>query len=147
MLSFAADPTLPYDGVFFDRGPIAWAARNSSKPGRWGNTWVVHATSDWTRTRLDAPAEAIAAELISALAAHTGIDPSAVTEQSAHRWLYSRVENPLDAGTLWEPDMGLAVCGDWCQGARIEGAYVSGQAAAGRVLGHLAAEARVAGAG
>jgi hypothetical protein len=87
LLSCAGDPAIPYDGVFFDRGPIAWAARNSSKPGRWGNTWVVRATSDWTRTRLDAPAEAIAAELISALAAYTGIDPSAVTEQSALRWL------------------------------------------------------------
>ncbi|MFZ0791630.1 MAG: FAD-dependent oxidoreductase, partial [Chromatiaceae bacterium] len=142
--SFASDPPLPYDGLFFDRCPIAWAARNSSKPGRRGNTWVVHASPDWTRTRLDVPAEAIAAELTSALATHTGIDPTAVTRQSAHRWLYSLAENPLDAGALWEPDLGLAVCGDWCLGARIEAAYLSGQAAAGRVLGHLAGETRAA---
>ena len=144
MLSFASDPPLPYDGLFFDRCPIAWAARNSSKPGRRGNTWVIHASPDWTRARLDVPAEAIAAELTSALATHAGIDPTAVTGQTAHRWLYSLAENPLDTGALWEPDLGLAVCGDWCLGARIEAAYLSGQAAAGRVLGHLASDTRAA---
>jgi hypothetical protein len=98
MLSFASDPALPYHGLVFEQGPIAWVARNSSKPCRRGNTWVAHASPDWTRARLDAPAEAIAAELTSALATHTGLDPTAVTGQSAHRWLYSLAENPLGAG-------------------------------------------------
>ena len=57
---------------------------------------------------------------------------------STHRWLYSLVDNPLEAGALWDPDLQLAACGDWCHGARIEGAYLSGQAAAGHLLRHQA---------
>jgi hypothetical protein len=32
----------------------------------------------------------------------------------------------------------LAVCGDWCHGSRIEGAFLSGHAAAGYLLRDLA---------
>jgi predicted NAD/FAD-dependent oxidoreductase len=35
---------------------------------------------------------------------------------------------------LWDAESRVAVCGDWCQGARIEGAFLSGLAAADRVL-------------
>lgn len=64
-----------------------------------------------------------------------------VIERNTQRWRYALAENPLGTGTLWEPAPGLAVCGDWCRSARVEGAYLSGQAAAGRLLGHLAKEA------
>jgi predicted NAD/FAD-dependent oxidoreductase len=84
----------------------------------------------------------ITAELTSALATQARIDPTAVTGQTAHRWLYYQAENPLDTGALWEPDPGLAVFRDWCLGAGIEAAYLSGQAEAGCVLGHLAGEIR-----
>ena len=124
------------------QGPIAWAARNSSKPGRRDNTWVVHAAPNWAQARLDAPAKVITAELTSALATHARIDPTAVQGETAHRWLYYQAENPLDTGALWEPDLGLPVFRDWCLGARIEAAYLSGQASAGRVLGHLAGDTR-----
>ena len=33
---------------------LAWCARNASKPGRSGRTWVVHASPAWTREHLDA---------------------------------------------------------------------------------------------
>ncbi|KAA1260324.1 hypothetical protein LF1_28630 [Rubripirellula obstinata] len=33
--------------------------------------------------------------------------------------------------------MGIAACGDWCGGPRIEGAFLSGMAAAGALLRHL----------
>ena len=45
---------------------------------------------------------------------------------------------PLVIGALWEPTLRLGVCGDWCRGARIEDAFLSGHAAAGRILGCLA---------
>jgi predicted NAD/FAD-dependent oxidoreductase len=69
------------------------------------------------------------------LAGLLGVAKEQVTPYGAHRWLYSLVEQPLDVGALWAPELQLAVCGDWCQGARIEGAYLSGIAAAGQLLG------------
>jgi photolyase PhrII len=138
MLSLPGKPTLPYDGLFFADGEIAWAARNSAKPGRRGHTWVVHAAADWTRAHLDTPANQVAKTLTASLAAQTGMGLGDAEVLSTHRWLYSLVDNPLEAGALWDPDLQLAVCGDWCHGARIEGAYLSGQAAAGHLLRHQA---------
>jgi len=66
------------------------------------------------------------------------MNSTGLVAKTAHLWRYSLVDNPLDAGALWDPERGLGVCGDWCQGARIEGAFLSGQAVAGRILGHLA---------
>lgn len=140
MLAFATDPPLPYDGLFFDGGELSWAARNSSKPGRPSHTWVVHATPEWTHANLEKHHEQVAEALKSALCERTGINPAGVVAQAAHRWLYSLVDRPLEVGALWDPDIGLGVCGDWCNGARIEGAFLSGQAIAGRVLGQLASK-------
>ncbi|MGB5496022.1 MAG: FAD-dependent oxidoreductase [Sedimenticolaceae bacterium] len=141
MLSLPSEPTLPYDGLFFADGEIAWAARNSAKPGRRGHTWVVHAAPDWTRAHLDLPVDQVATMLTASLAARTSMDLDDSEVLATHRWLYSLVDNPLEAGALWDPDLQLTVCGDWCNGARIEGAYLSGQAAAGHLLRHQAQRA------
>jgi predicted NAD/FAD-dependent oxidoreductase len=138
MLAFNTDPPLPYDGLFFEGDEIGWAARNSSKPSRSGNTWIIHAAPAWTRAHCDEPGETIAAELRKVFAEKVGLDSTDIIAQTAHRWRYSLVENPLDVGALWDPDLALGLCGDWCQGARIEGALLSGQALGGRMLGYLA---------
>jgi hypothetical protein len=143
MLDIGDDDAVAFDGLFIKQGPVAWAARNHAKPGRLGRTWVAHATADWTRAHLEIPAESAADQLADALAGLLGLSTDRVTPLGAHRWLYSLVEQPLDSGALWAPEMQLAVCGDWCQGARIEGAYLSGIAAAGRLLGDWHGQAAV----
>ena len=35
---------------------------------------------------------------------------------SVHRWLYSLVPAPLAVGALWDAELGLGLCGDWCRG-------------------------------
>jgi hypothetical protein len=83
MLAFETDPGLPYDGLFFDGGEIGWAARNSSKPSRSGNTWIVHAAPAWTHARCDEPGEEIAAALGNLLASRAGIDATDLVVQTA----------------------------------------------------------------
>ena len=138
MLTFADAGELDYDGLCFDDGILRWAARNDSKPGRAGNTWVLHAAPDWSAANLEATAAEAIADLSAAFCAATGMNPSNIRAGSAHRWLYSLVPSPLDVGAFWDAELQLGVCGDWCNGARIEGAYLSGHAVAGRILGHLA---------
>lgn len=139
MLRFDTPQQTGFDGLFFDDGVLSWAADNASKPGRVGSTWIAHAAADWTRAHLDATADDVARELAAHLCATLGLDGDALLTANAHRWLYALADRPLDVGALWEQDLRLAVCGDWCAGSRIEGAYLSGQAAAGRLLDHLAA--------
>ena len=131
-----------YDGLFFDDGILAWAARNDSKPGRRGNTWVLHADPDWSASNLEAGSEAVGAALGTRFCTATGMHPARTRVVSVHRWRYSMAMTPLAVGALWDSELQLGVCGDWCKGARIEDAFLSGHAAAGRILGYLASRAQ-----
>ena len=55
----------------------------------------------------------------------------------AHRWLYARPAEAHQWGALGDPDLGIYACGDWCSSGRVEGAWLSGQEAARRLLEHL----------
>ena len=57
----------------------------------------------------------------------------------AHRWRFARVRNPLGERCLYAPELGVAYAGDGCLGPRVESAWLSGVAAAGRLLGEAAA--------
>ena len=131
-----------YDGLFFDDGILAWAASDGSKPGRHGHAWVLHADPDWSASNLEMGTEAVGTALSARFCTATGISSESVRVASVHRWLYSLVPAPLAVGALWDAELGLGLCGDWCRGARIEDAFLSGHAVAGRILGYLADRAR-----
>ena len=75
------------------------------------------------------------ARRLEAAARAMGLDVLHPTHIDAHRWRYALAEGSLDAGCLWDGTLRLGVCGDWCHNSRVEGAFLSGMAAAGRVLG------------
>lgn len=133
MLAFDAPLALEFDGAFIDStladGALAWIARDSSKPGRdrGRETWVVHASPAWSREHLEEEAEAIAARLTAAFAAVTGVTVLPRTIK-AHRWRYAQTTQPLGQPYLLDPHRPIGACGDWCLGARIEGAFLSGRA-------------------
>ncbi|MBU6378287.1 MAG: FAD-dependent oxidoreductase [Gammaproteobacteria bacterium] len=106
---------------------IAWVARDSSKPTRRPehHAYVVHATPEWSRETLElAPADVVV-RLSAALSRviNEDIQP---TFAVAHRWRYALVEQPLGRDFAWDNASGLGACGDWCIGARIEDAFLSG---------------------
>jgi predicted NAD/FAD-dependent oxidoreductase len=116
------------------KSPIAWAAREGSRPGAGpaADHWVLHASADWSRAHLEDSPEVTGAALITAFRAETGAPtPDLVL---AHRWRYALVETPLGQACLWDDAIRLGVCGDWCLGGRIEAAHDSGTALARAVL-------------
>jgi renalase len=137
-LMLAFDPPLPLTG--FDArpitgGPIAWLARNTTKPGRDGlDSWTVHASPDWSTEHLEAAPETIAPMLLAAFAAATGCGPAAPVHMTAHRWRHALVTTAVGEPALLDRSIGLGFCGDWCLGGKIEAAFRSGRALA-RLLG------------
>ncbi len=131
----AFDSALPIDcdGIFFDEGPLRWAARNSSKPGREGREdWVLHASDDWSTRRVEADADAIEIALLDAFFSATGTKPRAPQYVRGHRWRYA---TPLDDdGPRFVVDGAVGIAGDWLAGARVEGAYLAGRDAARGIL-------------
>jgi len=133
MVELATRPA-EVDVLRFD-GPLAWVARDASKPGRpESETWVLHASPSWSREHLEEEPGAIAEQLLEAFAAEVGALPE-VRFQVAHRWRYARVETPLGVPCVFDEEAGIVVAGDGCLGPRIEAAWLSGVAAAGRLLG------------
>lgn len=120
--------------VIRDRGSIAWAARNSAKPGRaTPECWVVQASARWSAERLEDHPELVASLLLGALSEAADAPIPQPVAAIAHRWRYALSAGTLD-GALWNSDLQLGVCGDWLLGPRVECAWLSGRALARRCL-------------
>ncbi len=128
MMQFDAQIEMPFNGAFINTGPLSWVARNSSKPSRKGQeSWVMHASPAWTQVHLEHKPEEIAPLLVEAFQALGGPQPST---WSAHRWRYASSDASIAIGSVWDADTGIGICGDWLNGGRVEGAWLSGQALA-----------------
>jgi len=129
-----------FDGAFVRDGVLSWVGRNDTKPGRPAReAWTLHADHEWSLSHADLAAGRAAEQLLRAFGEAAGRrlpDPAML---EAHLWPEAIAEAPLDDGCLADDRAGVAVCGDWCAGSRVEGAYVSGLAAADRVMAALAA--------
>ncbi|EAQ82088.1 NAD(P)/FAD-dependent oxidoreductase [Blastopirellula marina] len=132
LVQFEQRLPLPLDGAFVHDSPLSWIARNSSKPQRDASRdcWVLHASQSWSTQCLEQSPEEIAPQMLAALAAATGLSLPRVAYQTAHRWRYSIPPEPLSVGCLADREVRLAIGGDWCQQAKVEGAYLSGLALA-----------------
>lgn len=134
MLRYDAPVALDFDAAFVNRGPLRWVARDSSKPGRGGReTWLLHATAEWSEARLELAPDIVEHELLAAFG-ELGAPPPA--EWTAHRWRYADSDPPLDLGCVWDAGRRIGLAGDWLNGGKVEGAWLSGHDLAGRMLGH-----------
>jgi hypothetical protein len=138
-LAFASPLDTKVDGCFVQDSPLDWLTRNRSKPGRDSSpdTWVLHASSSWSKQHLDMPKEAVIEQLHGAFAELIDCAMPAPIFSLAHRWLYSRPASAHQWGSLADANLGLYACGDWCLSGRVEGAWLSGQDAARKLLAHL----------
>lgn len=117
-------------------GPIAWLARNASKPGRppESETWVAHADEAWSRDNLERAAESVAARLYPVVLDILGHSATEPVHMHAHRWRYAHVIKPVGTPFLEDETGTLLAAGDWCLGAGAACAFRSGEAAADRLL-------------
>ncbi|MDH3196441.1 MAG: FAD-dependent oxidoreductase [Hyphomicrobiales bacterium] len=129
-----AEPVDMEADIIRSDGPIDIAFRNNSKAGRPDTeAWVVHGTQDWSESVLEDDPQDSATALLAAFSGLAGSVPTPVW-QSGHRWRYAFVEKSLGVACLSGGNHRIAACGDWCLGARVEAAYLSGRSAAEAVL-------------
>lgn len=117
-----------------DHGNIGWAARNNAKPLRSGpEGWVVQARPEWSQAHVEDSADQIIPALLKELAAALETELPVPIASAAHRWRYAMCGG-LRHGALWNENLGLGLCADWLLGPRVECAWLSGQALAGKIL-------------
>jgi hypothetical protein len=135
MAAFADPLPVQFDAAFVHHSPLSWVARNASKPGRPdGEAWVLHASPEWSEAHLELDRSAIESRLLEAFGSAVGAHLPEPLHCVAHRWRYALPTQPLAEASVFDRQLKLAACGDWCGGPRVEGAMLSGFAAAGRVL-------------
>ena len=111
MLAFPSSLGLEFDGAFVHGSPLSWIARNSSKPGRnEAETWVLHASPEWTHVHLEEPAESIAQLLTEEFWPAIGLSVTRANYSVAHRWRYALPPAPLAESCLFDPEMQVAAC-------------------------------------
>ncbi len=131
MLGFDLPLPLVLDGAFVADSPLAWASRESSKPGRdAGERWVLHASPEWSAAHVDAPPEEVIAALLASFARAAGAALPTPIHRDAHRWRYARTRCALGTPYLLDESARIGVCGDYCLGERVEDAWQSGRALA-----------------
>lgn len=135
MVGFGGPLGAGFDGGFVDGGPLSWIARNGSKPGRPdAEAWVVHASTAWSAAHLEDDDGGVEGALLDAFAEAVGRRPEPVF-RAVHRWRFAQPPTPLPVRCLVDAAARVAACGDWCGGPRVEGAFLSGLAAADSLLG------------
>ncbi len=140
MAAFAAPTGLAHDVRRFETGPLAWLARNGSKPGREGaECWTLHASPEWSRAHLELALPEVAEQLRPLFLEALGGGLPDLVHAAGHRWRYALVTEPLGAPFLASDDGSLLIGGDWCLGPRVECAFESGQAMAAAVLARVGA--------
>lgn len=126
-----------FDGLFINDGPLSWVARDSAKPGRsnqantGSDTWVLHATSHWSNAHVDDEKEAVAALMLSEFVnimqrSNAAQHSIKIESHQLHRWLYADCEQYLNSVYHYDKANKIGLCGDWLNGGKVQGAWLSG---------------------
>ncbi|MGD8869635.1 MAG: FAD-dependent oxidoreductase, partial [Gemmatimonadales bacterium] len=135
MAAFDRRLELDWDVGSFPEDPVSLAVRNSAKPGRTDTeSWVLHASPEWTASHLEAEPDTVAGDLLHEFAQRwVGDELPRRVFVGAHRWRYATATEPLDDGFLWDAATRAGVCADWCRGGGVEDAFLSGLELAQRI--------------
>jgi len=134
MARFQHKPTVSFEAAFVNQEIISWVARNSSKPQRTGQeSWTIQANPLWSQEFIELSKEDVADQML-ACAKKLGLDCTGA-EISMHRWRYASGSTTATLGFYSNPSLHLGMCGDWLNGGRVEGAWLSGYHLANQFAG------------
>ena len=109
-------------------GPVDWVADNQRKGVSAAPAVTVHASAEFTREHWDTDDDTVVAALLGALQLGSTLVPGGA---QVHRWRYARPVTVHHARSLEaHGHPGLVFAGDAFGGAKVEGAVLSGLAAA-----------------
>ncbi|KAI3980295.1 hypothetical protein MKX01_001366 [Papaver californicum] len=137
--------SIPVRGFSFKNSEVlSWAYCDSSKPGRSTSSecWVLHSTADYARTIISKtghqkPSSLLLTEVAEEMLKEFLRIDSHIPKPfftRAHRWggAFPATAVAEDEKCLWDASKKLAICGDFCVSPNVQGALVSGVAAAAK---------------
>ena len=136
MLNFNQSLNYQFDGLFINDGLLSWVACDSVKPGRLqlnnnvetsiNETWVLHASSQWSGAHVNDDKQTVAHQMQDEFTRLIPFGSAALQSHALHRWLYADCENYLTCGYQLDAQCNIGLCGDWLNGGKVQGAWLSG---------------------
>ena len=135
MVAFAPRLEVSWDGAFVRSSPLAWVARNSSKPAlAAGDTWTYTPPPTGRKATSKRPERRSRQSCSKRSRRRSTARCRAGSSSATQRWRFALPDPALPETCLYDAGRGIGAAGDWCGGPRVEGAYLSGAALASRVL-------------
>ena len=123
-----APSEIPAPGVLYVNGEtIWWLADNQQKGISSVPSVTIHSSGKWASEHYEEDQNEVGKQLLDAAQSWIG---SEIKAFEVRRWRYSKPENPLEIGVVAVENLGLVFAGDALNGAKIEGAFLSGLEAA-----------------
>lgn len=142
MVQFETSPQLSFNAAFVNQGPLSWIAFNSHKPERMGPpTCLLHASAQWSEEHLEKDPQWVQTQMLKAfeewVLLDKGLEMDAIANNSCylkttsltlHRWKYANLDNTAAIlnGYAWDSELQVGLCGDWLNGGKVQGAWLSG---------------------
>jgi hypothetical protein len=130
LVSLDGPPAVPSPGAaqLGDDPVWSWVADNMAKRVSVLPALTLHTTAELASARWSEPDEVLVADLL--VAARPWMGRSQAISAALHRWRYATPVEPYGDRCWSAPGGGLVVAGDAFAGPRVEGAFLSGRAAA-----------------
>jgi len=129
MATLSNSTEIPQNGALpISHGPIAWIADNEAKGVSEKPSITIHASAEFSRDNWDRDRQEVGQELLNVAEQLLG---ASVLEFQVHGWLYSKpVKTEAEPCLVVSESPLMVLAGDAFGGPKVEGAVVSGWAAA-----------------
>jgi len=127
MLGFEKSLPLEFEATHVTDSDLSWIAVNSNKPKRSGNfSLIIHSSEKYAEVHIDDDREKVMQYLMDETSHIIGHDVSTANYKNIHRWRYANNADKKQKNPIFlDHHHKIAVCGDWCVGGRVEGAFIS----------------------
>lgn len=131
LICFNEEIDFPYDSASFDRGSLAkvYKLKHNKK-----NYYYLMATPEWSENYKNKSKNDIVKMLSLALFGALQQAPVDIQEAIVNFWKHKSPIQAYGQDCVFDEQLGLGACGDWCVAPRIEGAVLSGFSVADRVM-------------
>lgn len=114
--------------------PLQKLVLDHRKHGATDVSLTVYSRNDWAEKHVDSEQLDVKASLVTAVNELLKIDSSGANHSDMHRWRYAKPHQTKTHACLVDPKNQLIAAGDWCLTGSVEGAFLSGQAAAHAII-------------
>jgi renalase len=120
MLGFEQPVSLTFQAAVLTDPVLSWLSTRDN------SSFLIHSRNDWATDHIDADLKWVESTMYEAVMALLPSVDSQPIHRDLHRWRYAKCEQALGQDYFLECDDQVAAIGDWCRGARVEDAFISG---------------------